>query len=449
MSEAGGPLPEPVAIGAVANAAFRAPPRSLDAFPPARAALCHTGADACARALPAFHGGGRRSPAPDAARSARAGSAERGGAGAGACARHAAARPRPRLLRRRARRDFRPVLRAGRRNRHAVRRAVGARQSDARRPRGASGAGARRARRLARVRKRSPKTLLSRRRCRPILPVWLRGSTPAASLPSARAPVPPAARRPSRASLSAGQDAHGVRFCACSLCATLWHVARIKCLCCGSTDGHPLPRDRERPGGGRGPRRNLRQLPRLCKNHAAAPKIPRSIRSPTMSRRSRSTCWCAKAVFGAAASIPSCSAIEARMTAKPAADPERLRELPSVDAVLREPAAQAAVAQFGRPALVAAAREIACGGARGAAKRSTTRLTPPRWRRRGSSAESGVEPAARLQPHRHGAAHQSRPRPARGGSHRSGGRRHARRGRARIRSWRRQARRTRRSCPRA
>lgn len=30
--------------------------------------------------------------------------------------------------------------------------------------------------------------------------------------------------------------AHGVRFCACSLCATLWHVVRIKCTLCGSTE---------------------------------------------------------------------------------------------------------------------------------------------------------------------------------------------------------------------
>jgi FdhE protein len=32
-------------------------------------------------------------------------------------------------------------------------------------------------------------------------------------------------------------QAHGTRFCACSLCATLWNVVRIKCVCCGSTEG--------------------------------------------------------------------------------------------------------------------------------------------------------------------------------------------------------------------
>ena len=31
--------------------------------------------------------------------------------------------------------------------------------------------------------------------------------------------------------------AQGTRFCACSLCSTLWHVVRIKCVSCGSTEG--------------------------------------------------------------------------------------------------------------------------------------------------------------------------------------------------------------------
>ncbi|MGH6762360.1 MAG: formate dehydrogenase accessory protein FdhE [Phyllobacterium sp.] len=30
---------------------------------------------------------------------------------------------------------------------------------------------------------------------------------------------------------------HGARFCACSLCGTLWHYVRIKCVLCGSTKG--------------------------------------------------------------------------------------------------------------------------------------------------------------------------------------------------------------------
>lgn len=31
--------------------------------------------------------------------------------------------------------------------------------------------------------------------------------------------------------------AHGARFCVCSLCSTMWHYVRIKCVCCGSTKG--------------------------------------------------------------------------------------------------------------------------------------------------------------------------------------------------------------------
>jgi FdhE protein len=33
------------------------------------------------------------------------------------------------------------------------------------------------------------------------------------------------------------RGAHGTRFCACSLCATMWHTVRIKCTVCGSTKG--------------------------------------------------------------------------------------------------------------------------------------------------------------------------------------------------------------------
>ena len=33
------------------------------------------------------------------------------------------------------------------------------------------------------------------------------------------------------------QGAGGTRFCSCSLCATAWHVVRIKCTICGSTKG--------------------------------------------------------------------------------------------------------------------------------------------------------------------------------------------------------------------
>jgi FdhE protein len=50
--------------------------------------------------------------------------------------------------------------------------------------------------------------------------------------------VCPACGGPPVASLVVGwQGAHGARFAACSLCGALWHVVRIKCLSCGSTEG--------------------------------------------------------------------------------------------------------------------------------------------------------------------------------------------------------------------
>jgi len=31
--------------------------------------------------------------------------------------------------------------------------------------------------------------------------------------------------------------AHNTRFCTCSLCATMWHVVRVKCVLCSTTGG--------------------------------------------------------------------------------------------------------------------------------------------------------------------------------------------------------------------
>lgn len=48
----------------------------------------------------------------------------------------------------------------------------------------------------------------------------------------------PACGGPPAVSLVVGwQGAHGTRFCACPLCATLWHVVRVKCALCNSTKG--------------------------------------------------------------------------------------------------------------------------------------------------------------------------------------------------------------------
>jgi len=50
--------------------------------------------------------------------------------------------------------------------------------------------------------------------------------------------VCPACGGPPVSSMVVGwQGAHGARFCACSLCGTLWNYVRIKCTLCGSTKG--------------------------------------------------------------------------------------------------------------------------------------------------------------------------------------------------------------------
>lgn len=46
------------------------------------------------------------------------------------------------------------------------------------------------------------------------------------------------------------QGAHNTRFCACSLCAALWHVVRIKCVLCGSTKGITYHEIEGGPGAG-------------------------------------------------------------------------------------------------------------------------------------------------------------------------------------------------------
>jgi len=53
------------------------------------------------------------------------------------------------------------------------------------------------------------------------------------------------------ASLIVGwRAAHGTRFCACSLCSTLWHVVRVKCVVCGSTEGVSYKEIEDGPGAG-------------------------------------------------------------------------------------------------------------------------------------------------------------------------------------------------------
>ena len=178
--------------------------------------------------------------------------------------------------------------------------------------------------------------------------------------------------------------------------------------------GHRLSGDRGRPGHGQG--RDLRRLPRLREDPAAAARIRRSIRSPTMSRPSASICWCARAAIGAARSIRSCSAIESATMAN--ADSQRLRKLPSVDEVLRAAAAALAIARFGRPAVVDAVRAGARRGARATARRAEPPDDVAAAALARLDARTHAQPAAGVQSHRHGAAHQSRPRAARRSSDR-------------------------------
>ena len=160
------------------------------------------------------------------------------------------------------------------------------------------------------------------------------------------------------------QGAHGTRFCACSLCATQWHEVRIKCVLCGSTKGIAY---QELDGGaGHGQGGDLRELPRLREDPAPAERSGARTGRRRRRERSGSTCCCARPATGAAPSIRSCSAIEARM-----AKAERRRIAQT--ALGRRGAAHgrggdAAIARFGRSAVVAAVREtLAAARANGAA----------------------------------------------------------------------------------
>jgi FdhE protein len=53
---------------------------------------------------------------------------------------------------------------------------------------------------------------------------------------------------PLASSIVGWKGAHGARFCTCSLCATQWHVVRIKCVLCGSTKGITYQEFDGRPG---------------------------------------------------------------------------------------------------------------------------------------------------------------------------------------------------------
>jgi FdhE protein len=60
---------------------------------------------------------------------------------------------------------------------------------------------------------------------------------PARLVPVGDGACPVCGAAPVASAIVGWSGAHGVRFCTCSLCATQWHVVRIKCVLCGSTKG--------------------------------------------------------------------------------------------------------------------------------------------------------------------------------------------------------------------
>ena len=267
--------------------------------------------------------------------------------------------------------------------------------------------------------RRWPSMSSSRRRCRSISPA-LAARLDAKAPGAGRRRRLPGLRRPAGRHRwwSAGTARTAARFCACALCGTLWNYVRIKCTLCGSTKGIGY----QEVEGGAGTVKaetcdNCRGYVKILHQH----KDPDArYRSPTTWRASASICWCARPAIGAARSTRFCSAIEAcdRRACR-----SRLRKLPSVDKVLQDAARRGgAIERFGRHAT------IECRRARALARRARCRArgsrspTPRRSLRRRAGAARGRrsrhQPAPGLQPDRHRAAHQSRPRASRRGGDR-------------------------------
>ena len=60
---------------------------------------------------------------------------------------------------------------------------------------------------------------------------------PATLVPIGDGVCPSCGGAPVASAIVGWKGAHGTRFCSCSLCATQWHVVRIKCVLCESTAG--------------------------------------------------------------------------------------------------------------------------------------------------------------------------------------------------------------------
>ncbi|MFM9850776.1 MAG: formate dehydrogenase accessory protein FdhE [Hyphomicrobiaceae bacterium] len=55
--------------------------------------------------------------------------------------------------------------------------------------------------------------------------------------PVADGACPTCGSAPMTSSVVGWPKAHNTRFCTCALCATMWHVVRVKCVLCGTTEG--------------------------------------------------------------------------------------------------------------------------------------------------------------------------------------------------------------------
>ena len=240
---------------------------------------------------------------------------------------------------------------------------------------------------------------------------------PATLVPVGDGVCPACGGAPVASAIVGWPGAHGTRFCACSLCATQWHVVRIKCVLCGSTKGIAY---QELDGGPDTVKAET------CENCHGYVKILQQQKDPALDPVADDVatlgldCCCARTATGAAPSIRSCSAIEGAQWQKP--NPPRCAGCPRSTRCCARPMAADAAARFGRSAVVAAVRETlaaarangalpggvgpCCGGGADAARN-----------------RAAAEAAAGVQPHRHRAAHQSRPRAAGGSRDRGGVRR--------------------------
>ena len=140
------------------------------------------------------------------------------------------------------------------------------------------------------------------RRCRFISLGLRRGSMPRALVPVGDGVCPACGGPPVSSMIVGWSGAQSARFCACSLCGTLWNYPRVKCTLCGATKGIAY---QEIAGG---PATVKAETCESCRGYVKIlhqQKDRRSIRSLTTSRRSRSTCCCATRAIGAAPSTRS------------------------------------------------------------------------------------------------------------------------------------------------